>query len=84
MSLLRAGTPLDGGSCTIVPIEEVGVDSYPAPGGAWAYGYKAPAAVIVCRPPEIRAVGMRGEDIDVDELAGRVPGLSALLDAYRS
>ena len=79
MSRLQAGTPFAGKGFTIVPIEEVWADSYPVGRGLWAGGLKEPVALVLCRPSEVRAVGIQGDEVDLENLTGEVAGLNELL-----
>ena len=79
MSRLQAGTLFAGKGFTIVPIEEVWADSYPVGRGLWAGGFKEPVALVFCRPSEVRAVGIQGDEVDLEDLTGEVAGLNELL-----
>ncbi len=80
MSRLHAGTPFAGKEFTILPIEEVWADSYPVGRGLWAGGFKEPVALVFCRPSEVRAVDIQGDEVDLEDLKSEVAGLNELLE----
>ena len=82
MSRLQAGTPFAEKEFTIVPIEEVWADSYRVGRGLWAGGIKEPVALVFCRPSEVRAVDIQGDEVDLEDLTSEVAGLSELLEQF--
>ena len=82
MSRLQTGTPFAGNEFTIVPIEEVWADSCPVGRGLWAGGIKEPVALVFCGPSEVRAVGVQGDEVDLEDLTREVPGLNELLEQF--
>ena len=80
MSRLQTGIPFAGNEFTIVPIEEVWADSYPVGRGLWAGGTKKPVALVFCKPSEVRAVGIEGNEVDLEDLTGEVAGLNEVLE----
>ena len=82
MSRLQPGTPFAEKEFTIVPIEEVWADSYPVGRGLWAGGFKEPVALVFCRPSEVRAVDIQGDEVDLEDLTSEVAGLRELLEQF--
>lgn len=84
MSEMKVGAPFVSGDLAIVPIEAVQSDSYPSKRGIWAWGFKEPAALVLCRKPEIRAFDILGRELDLEDLLAEVPGLLEVLETVSS
>ena len=82
MNELKVGTPFVRGDLAVVPVEAVQVDSCSSGRGICAWGFKEPAAVVLCTAPSVRAVDILGREMDLDDLADQVPGLREVIEEF--
>ena len=82
MNELKVGTPFVSGDLAVVPIEAVQAASSASARGICAWGFKEPAAVVLCTAPSVRAVDILGREMDLDDLAAQVPGLREVIEEF--
>ena len=76
---VRAGTPLQVGAVTLLPIERVVVHSGMGALGAWFTAAKEPYALVVRDAGGIRALDIGAMGVSLEALRERIPGLDAVL-----
>ncbi len=72
---LRAGRPLRVGDVTLLAIERAVVRSGRGALGMWVTAALEPYALVVRDAGGVRAVGVDGAAVSLEQLRGRIPGL---------
>jgi len=73
------GTPVKAAGVTIIPISQISRECWRREKAIAFYGSKKPVSVIVITPEYKKAFGMNGEEINLEQLAAEIPGITDVL-----
>lgn len=76
MRELRLGKAATVGEVTLIPLYHVQTHCVTLTGLCWLHGIADPFAVVIVDPTGVRAVGVDGSEVSIEDLLEQVPGLA--------
>ena len=76
---IRIEPPFAIAGVTLVPIAKASLNHWQSKGGLSFFGTKQPVNLLVVSPQAKKAFRINGEEISLDELTKKVPGIEEML-----